>query len=437
MPDKSLRILTVVSSLGPGGTERAAENYTLGYAASGVPVAVLAGAGGSRADTLTRAGIPVFLTGPDRKGYDAALRAALDWNPNIVHIHRHRASPESTAILKQLQTPQRRVLETNVFSRFDASPSGTMIDVSLQLSRWCLWRWQHWRSGSPGDTVGTVIPYSVDSRAFFPSSEKERAEMREQVGIPANAFVFGRVGQPYDGKWSLATLRAFAKIAPRAPDAFLLLAEAPPSFAKPIAALPDAIRRRILCRPFITGDENLRRFYGVMDVFLHTATIGESFGYVLCEAMLCGIPIITLSRPSRDNSQPEVVGHMQGGLVAARETFLPQAMLQLIEQPALRRQLSCSAPEWVRSRFDLPLVARNLIRVAEIALACNNRRQIAERLQAEGFITQCNDEEIHTQLRDAIGTPSPLELFLMRVEHVPQIYRTYTRLNALRARLGL
>jgi len=421
--------------LGPGGTERAAENYTLGYAAAGLPVAVLAGAGGPRADSLTRAGIPVFLTGTGRSEWDAALRATLDWNPNIVHIHRHCATPESTAILAQLQSPQRRVLETNVFSRFDASPSGKMIDVSFQLSRWCLWRWQQWSRGSSGGPVGAVIPYSVDSRAFFPLSEEERAEVRKHLNIPAKAFVFGRVGQPHDAKWSLATLRAFAKIAPKAPDAFLLLAEAPPSFAKPIAALPDAIRQRILCRPFITGDTNLRRFYGAMDVFLHAATIGESFGYVLCEAMLCGIPIITLSRPSRDNSQSEVVGHMQGGLVAAREKFLPQAMLQLIEQPDLRRQLSSSAPEWVRSRFDLPAVAGSLIRVAEIALACGNRRQIAEQLQAEGFITQCSNGEIHTQLRDAIGTPSPFELFLMRVEHVPQMYRTYTRLKALRARL--
>ena len=329
------------------------------------------------------------------------------------------------------------MLETNVFARFDASPSGTMIDVSLQLSRWCLWRWQQWSRGSIGGPVGTVIPNSVDSRAFSPLSEEERAEVRKSLGIPANAFVFGRIGQPSNAKWSLATPRAFAKIASKVPNAFLLLAEAPPSFAKPIAALPDAIRRRILCRPFISGDENLRRFYGAMDVFLHTSTIGESFGYVLCEAMLCGIPIITLSRPSRDNSQPEVVGHMQGGLVVAREKFLPQAMLQLIEQPTLLRQLSSRAPEWVRSRFDLPIIAENLIRVAEIALACTNRRQIAERLQADGFMTQCSNEEIYTQLRDAIGTPSPLELSLMRVEHLPQIYRIFTRLKTLLARRTL
>jgi glycosyltransferase involved in cell wall biosynthesis len=435
LPSGPLRILTVISSLGPGGTERAAENYTLGYAAAGVPVAVLAIAGGSRAETLIRAGVPVFLAGVTPEGRQAALDAALQWNPNIVHVHRHCETPEITALLQRLQSPERRILETNVFARFDASPTGRLIDISLQLSEWCLWKWRHWSRGSGTDTVGVVLPYSVDCRAFFPSTAAERRQMRDELGIPADAFVFGRVGQPSDAKWSPATVQSFAEVALRFPHAYLLLAEAPPSFEELIAALPDDVRRRIVRASFLRGDDNLRRFYGAMNVFLHTAIIGESFGYVLCEAMLCGLPVVTLSRPSHDNSQLGVVGHMRGGLIASQRQHLAEAMTQLIEQPELRRRLSAAAPEWVRTRFDVPLVAQQLMRIAEIALESGTRAEIAARLRAQGFTTEFADRTLHALLRDAIGKPSPLELLVMKVEHVPWIYRAYTRFKALRARI--
>jgi hypothetical protein len=41
--------------------------------------------------------------------------------------------------------------------------------------------------------------------------------------------------------------------------------------------------------------------------------IGESFGFVLAEALLCGCPVVTLSTPFKDNAQFEVVGDKIGG----------------------------------------------------------------------------------------------------------------------------
>ena len=40
-----------------------------------------------------------------------------------------------------------------------------------------------------------------------------------------------------------------------------------------------------------------------MDVFAHSAQQGESFGYVLAEAALCEIPIVTMATPWADDSQ--------------------------------------------------------------------------------------------------------------------------------------
>ncbi len=76
-----MRILTVVAGMGVGGTERAAQNLTLGLQALGAEVAVLAHAErGPRERAYREAGIAVF--GP---GDVAAARA---WEAGIVHIHR-------------------------------------------------------------------------------------------------------------------------------------------------------------------------------------------------------------------------------------------------------------------------------------------------------------------------------------------------------------
>ena len=48
-----MRVLTVVGDLGPGGTQRVAQNYTVGYKQAGCEAAVLAiTAGGPRVREL-------------------------------------------------------------------------------------------------------------------------------------------------------------------------------------------------------------------------------------------------------------------------------------------------------------------------------------------------------------------------------------------------
>ncbi len=60
--------------------------------------------------------------------------------------------------------------------------------------------------------------------------------------------------------------------------------------------LADIYQKNIRTIDFIKGDKALTDFYSSIDVFVHISAIGESFGYVLTEAMICGCPVITLAR---------------------------------------------------------------------------------------------------------------------------------------------
>ena len=87
--------------------------------------------------------------------------------------------------------------------------------------------------------------------------------------------------------------------------------------------------------------------YSSLDCFLHAARIGESFGMVLAEAMLCGCPVVTASRPFKDNSQVEVVGHLKGGVVARSAKSLATALRAFRFDPGIRQQLQSNLRQWV------------------------------------------------------------------------------------------
>jgi len=220
-------------------------------------------------------------------------------------------------------------------------------------------------------------------------------------------------------------LTAFGKMAAKHSEVYLLLVGMPASLTRTLNSLPGEIQRRVITVPFVYGDSSLRMCYGAMDCFLHVAQQGESFGYVLCEAMLCGLPVITVSRPSKDNSQVEIVGHMCGGLVAAAARDLGNAMELLLSNGDLRCKLAASAPDWVRSRFDMAEVIPQLLRICEISLECDSRPRISRLLEAEGFVTKAEWGDLRRTLNNCIGRSSKLDLLISKVAHMPAVYRQY------------
>jgi hypothetical protein len=83
---KAMRILTVVDYLGPGGTQRAAVNYSLGYKRHGCDVAVLAyWDGGPRVAELEAAGIKLFIK-PSRVE-ERFIKTGGRLEPDVIHVH--------------------------------------------------------------------------------------------------------------------------------------------------------------------------------------------------------------------------------------------------------------------------------------------------------------------------------------------------------------
>jgi glycosyltransferase involved in cell wall biosynthesis len=266
--------------------------------------------------------------------------------------------------------------------------------------------------------VGVVVPNPVAVEDFDRAMPEAIASFRQRCHIPPEAYVCGRVGQPSNSKWHPQNVLAFIPIATRDPRAYLLLLGFPASLQPVLDSLREDIRRRVIVLPLTDSDQDLCTFYSSLDCFLHVAQIGESFGLVLTEAMLCGVPVVTASLPYKDNSQVEVVGHLRGGMVAGSVKRVGPAALMMWENDQLREQLGRQARRSVIDRYASDAVAAMALRVGQLALESSGREDLARRIaQQPELRTDVCEEEIARLLADTVGGPDPLDLLKMRLVH--------------------
>ena len=301
-----MKILTVVKDLNKGGTQRGAQNFCEGYRNLGHSSRIYAlSDAGSRKSELNRQSIHIYAN--DAQETFDSIR---EWNPDIVHIHSHDMNISVVSRLKKI-LPNSKFIETNVFSTLTDYTS--LLDFSLQLSNWCSYLYLS-RGGTPDKL--RIVPYPIKTDAFYRSDKRDVLAFKQKHGLPEDAFIFGRIGQSYSGKWSLYLIDLFERFLSEVSENAYLLMVNPPSDIVHYTSSKSDILDKVVIIDTIRGDNNLRVCYSSIDVFLHMAKQGESFGMVLAESILCETPVITLNTPWGDNSQKEVVEHNVNGYCA-------------------------------------------------------------------------------------------------------------------------
>ena len=356
------RILTVIDNLGPGGRQRTAQNFAIGYQEAGHFSAVMTVEhGGPRVEVLRKNGVDVWVGGGDET--NRAVSKVMKWNPDIIHLHSE--GPPKPHVARVVETllgglaSRIPVIESSSFGKVDYRRRYRSTDIHLLKGRWALWKWQKWSKPFADERIGVVIPNTVDEQEFYPVSTAERNDFREALRIPPTAFVFGRIGQPDRWKWSSIIFDAFRQVAKSDERAYLLLVGVPPELRSQIDSLPGPVRKRIRELEFLSSDEELRQAYSSLDAFLHSSAIGESFGMVLAEALLCGCPVITQSNPSHDNSQLELVGNMHGGIVVNHLRGMVRAMDLFLGNSELVEQLGQQGRHFIKNHYTLDQVMKN------------------------------------------------------------------------------
>ena len=202
-----------------------------------------------------------------------------------------------------------------------------------------------------GDAV--LIPNGIAVRRF------EKADPLPGWPGPGGALGFvGRMDEPRKGLGVM--LRAFEILGAQRPGVRLLIA-GPGDAEEALERLPKGLLPRVVMLGQVSEEVKIRVYHSV-DVFCAPNTGGESFGYVLAEAMAASAPIVA----SDLDAFRRVLRVGQAGalFVTGSPEGLAAAAARLLDEPARRASLSAAAAAAVRA-YDWPLVARDVLAVYE------------------------------------------------------------------------
>jgi phosphatidyl-myo-inositol alpha-mannosyltransferase len=210
-----------------------------------------------------------------------------------------------------------------------------------------------------GDAV--LIPNGVHVRRY------EKAE--PLPGFPGTGGTLGFLGRMDEARKGLdILLAAFTLLAPERPQLRLLIA-GPGDPDEVYDQVPAALGERVIVLGRVSDADRIRMLHSV-DVFCAPNTGGESFGYVLVEAMASGAPIVASDLEAfrqvlRDGAAGEL---FPTGDAAA----LARAAGRLLDDPAHRASLAAEASAAVRE-FDWSVVAKDVLRVYEAVAPASGR----------------------------------------------------------------
>ncbi|MDP9315247.1 MAG: glycosyltransferase [Chloroflexota bacterium] len=210
----------------------------------------------------------------------------------------------------------------------------------------------------------TIIPNGVDTERFGTHVAPLPAW---QAGRPTILFV-GRFEEPRKGFGVL--LAAFTEVQRCLPQARLLVVGR--GDPQPFQAQAAAQGLRDVHFVGAVSDELLPRYYRSADVFCAPSTGQESFGIILTEAMSSGCPVVA----SDIEGYAQVVTHRQEGLLVppCHPEALAGALLHLLCNPSLRRQLAAAGPA-TASEYAWSGVSERVVEVYERAHAVSRPAQ--------------------------------------------------------------
>jgi glycosyltransferase involved in cell wall biosynthesis len=237
----------------------------------------------------------------------------------------------------------------------------------------------------------TVIYHGVDTSLFKPISEENKKQLKVQIGLNPDLFVFGGVFKNMQRKNPEKYLQAFRilldskHLSKEEKDKMLLLLHTSPApqgggefdLVQQATDYGLTVGKNVVFSAQGLPPEQMHMVFQTFDVFLHLGTM-EGFGLPIIEAMSCGIPIIGVN----SCTMPEIIEDC--GLLSDVPTFdskhkisfgsyngvecdianpwdIAQKMEKLYKEASLRKELCIKATERTVKTFDWRIIQKQWI----------------------------------------------------------------------------
>ena len=348
------RVLQLVLSLSPGGTERLVIEICRHLIGTVESVVCCLDKPGEWADELGKLNIPVVSLSR-KPGFHPSLASRLarvisQHKIDVVHCHHY--SPYVYGVLAAALRPGVKLVFTEHGRLSNAAPSFKRRMVNPFLSLW----------------PGRICAVSNDLKQFmvaegFPERKVEVVyngidpgerprpgqcgAAREALGIPGDAFVVGTVGRLDPVKNLHSLLRAHAVVNAHHPHAHVVVVGDGPERA---SLEREAQRLGIAGTVTFAGHRSDVRFLmAAFDIYVNCSNY-EGVSLTILEAMAATLPVVA----SRVGGNPEVViDHETGLLVDSHPRALADAVLALASDARGRHTMG-EAGRWrVKRHFSL------------------------------------------------------------------------------------
>jgi glycosyltransferase involved in cell wall biosynthesis len=345
----SRRVLQVVLSLSPGGTERLViELARRLHGRCGMAVCCLDEPGAWAQELLDR-GIPVTSLGR-RPGFSPTLGrqiAAIAREQRATVLHCHHYSPFVYGTLARWWQPlqmvftehgrandgppsRKRLVANQLFARVPAH----IYAVSQDLRRHMI------AEGFPAGRV-EVIYNGVDVGAAPPAQRD--APKKALLGLAPTDLVVGAVGRLDPVKDVPTLLAAFREVAATLPNARLVLIGDGPERARVARLVADLELRDLVT---LTGyRRDVRELLPALDMYVNTSVF-EGVSLTILEAMAAGLPVVA----THVGGTPEVVVHGSTGLLVPPRA--PAAVAEAIREVLCDPRRRAAFGQAGRSRLE-------------------------------------------------------------------------------------
>ncbi len=200
-----------------------------------------------------------------------------------------------------------------------------------------------------------LIFNGVNTRTFVPSPDA-RSAIREELGVPDQALLVGRIGRNHPMKDHATFLDAAGLVALESPEVHFVLAGTGVDPSDPCLARR-AGQSDLSGRVHLLGERHdLPRLTAALDVACSSSAFGEGFPNVIAEAMACAVPCV-----ATDSGDSAFVLGDPGRIVPPKDApKLAGALLELLRHsPEQRALIGASLRRRVLENFSLDAALRN------------------------------------------------------------------------------
>lgn len=230
---------------------------------------------------------------------------------------------------------------------------GKNIARSIHLSNWQRLRW--FKKG--GDIKkSSIIPIPVERPI-------NNENLRKDLLIPDNAIVMGLHQRVDNEIYSEVPLNSYRQI--NSDNKYFIVMGGGDMYKEQAKKLG---LKNVLFLKHSADPEKISKFLNTLDIYAHGRKDGETFGTVLAEAMIHGLPCLSHSSEVA-NAQPETMG--PGGFFAKDQNEYTDLLQKLFSDEKLRIETGNSGKKYAEENYLLDVCLKKLLDIYKYVLNKN------------------------------------------------------------------